>query len=291
MQLRGRSPALPNVVPGIGRGVQGAAARRPRHALHLRHQHRLARPGGRGRGRRRRWTWSIKEQHHRPARHGRHDVPPRRASATRTASRVHVPGEDGAWVSGGEILNQTPDWWAGGHGLYSTPRDYIRFERALLRGGELDGERILRRSTVDAAFTNQIGDLDFPRRDPDRRPADHRDVHAGPGLEVGLRPAAEHRGPPGHAPGRHRRLGGPVQHPLLRGPHHRDLRVDLHATRCRSSPRGPGRPTRTSSGRSTRRCRPSVRRAARRAGPSTRPRPGWWRRAWRRCSSGTTSPC
>ena len=35
--------------------------------------------------------------------------------------------------------NQTPDWWAGGHGLYSTPRDYIRFERVLLRGGELDG--------------------------------------------------------------------------------------------------------------------------------------------------------
>ena len=75
---------------------------------------------------------------------------------------VHVKGEDGSWVSAGEILNQTPDWWAGGHGLYSTPRDYVRFEQALLRGGELDGERILRPETVDAAFTNQIGDLDFP---------------------------------------------------------------------------------------------------------------------------------
>ncbi len=75
---------------------------------------------------------------------------------------IHVLGADGGWTSAGEILNQKPDWWAGGHGLYSTPRDYIRFERALLRGGELDGERILQKPTVDAAFTNQIGDIDVP---------------------------------------------------------------------------------------------------------------------------------
>ena len=40
------------------------------------------------------------------------------------AVRVHVKGEDGEWASAGLILNQSPDWWAGGHGLYSTPRDY-----------------------------------------------------------------------------------------------------------------------------------------------------------------------
>ena len=67
-----------------------------------------------------------------------------------------------SWARPANRLSQDPDWWAGGHGLYSTPRDYIRFERALLRGGELDGERILPRRRVDAAFTNQIGDLDFP---------------------------------------------------------------------------------------------------------------------------------
>ncbi len=66
------------------------------------------------------------------------------AGRTENLVTVHVPG-DGGWTSAGEILNQEPDWWAGGHGLYSTPRDYIRFERALLRGGELDGTRILRR--------------------------------------------------------------------------------------------------------------------------------------------------
>ncbi|MEI4274197.1 serine hydrolase domain-containing protein [Klenkia sp. LSe6-5] len=74
---------------------------------------------------------------------------------------VHVPGEDGGWTSAGEILNQSPEWFAGGHGLYSTPRDYIRFERALLRGGELDGTRILREDTVDAAFTDQLGGIPF----------------------------------------------------------------------------------------------------------------------------------
>src|SRR5581483_9679848 len=60
---------------------------------------------------------------------------------------VHVKGEDGAWVSIGEILNQAPDYWAGGHGLYGPPSDYIKFQRALLRGGELDGTRILKSET------------------------------------------------------------------------------------------------------------------------------------------------
>jgi CubicO group peptidase (beta-lactamase class C family) len=98
---------------------------------------------------------------------------------------LHLPGEDGNWVSAGEILNQTPDWWAGGHGLYSTPRDYIRFERMLLRGGELDGERILTQEMVDAAFTNQIGDLDFPPEIPTADPPITADFNAGPGWKWG----------------------------------------------------------------------------------------------------------
>ncbi|WP_214402394.1 serine hydrolase domain-containing protein [Pseudonocardia lacus] len=98
---------------------------------------------------------------------------------------VHVRGEDGAWTSAGEILNQEPAWWAGGHGLYSTPRDYIRFERALLRGGELDGARILRQETVDAAFTNQIGDLDFPAEIPTADPPITASLNVGPGWKWG----------------------------------------------------------------------------------------------------------
>lgn len=98
---------------------------------------------------------------------------------------VHVKGEGGGWVSAGEILNTEPDWWAGGHGLYSTPRDYIRFERALLRGGELDGERILSQETVDAAFTNQIGDLEFPAAIPSADPPITDDFNLGPGWKWG----------------------------------------------------------------------------------------------------------
>jgi CubicO group peptidase (beta-lactamase class C family) len=74
--------------------------------------------------------------------------------------------QDGTWTSIGEVLNQEPDYWAGGHGLYGPPSDYIKFQRALLRGGELDGTSILRQSTVDEAFRNQIGGLDFPPRFP-----------------------------------------------------------------------------------------------------------------------------
>ncbi|GAA2571582.1 serine hydrolase domain-containing protein [Pseudonocardia hydrocarbonoxydans] len=104
---------------------------------------------------------------------------------TANAVTVHVKGEDGNWTSAGEILNQEPDWWAGGHGLYSTPRDYIRFERALLRGGELDGQRILHQDTVDAAFSNQIGDLDFPTEIVTADPPITDTLHAGPGWKWG----------------------------------------------------------------------------------------------------------
>jgi methyl acetate hydrolase len=98
---------------------------------------------------------------------------------------VQVKGEDGAWTSIGEVLSQSPDWWAGGHGLYSTPRDYIRFQQALLRGGELDGARILSPDTVTAAFTNQIGELDFPAELPSYDPASSCSFNAGPGYKWG----------------------------------------------------------------------------------------------------------
>ncbi len=102
-----------------------------------------------------------------------------------SSAPVHVRGEDGTWASIGEVLSQSPDYWAGGHGLYGPPSDYIRFERALLRGGELDGARILRQSTVDAAFSNQIGDLDFPAELPTADPASSCALNLGPGYKWG----------------------------------------------------------------------------------------------------------
>jgi CubicO group peptidase (beta-lactamase class C family) len=98
---------------------------------------------------------------------------------------VHVKGEDGTWGSIGNVLPDDPEWWAGGHGLHSTPRDYIRFERALLRGGELDGTRILRQDTVDAAFSDQLQGIPFPEEIPSADPATTDTLHLGPGWTWG----------------------------------------------------------------------------------------------------------
>jgi methyl acetate hydrolase len=108
------------------------------------------------------------------------------AGQTATRAAVHVKDENGSWFDAGDIVNRTdPDWWAGGHGLYSTPRDYVRFEQALLRGGELNGTRILASETVDEAFRNQIGELDFPAEIPTADPASSGPLSAGPGYKWG----------------------------------------------------------------------------------------------------------
>ncbi|WP_448615140.1 serine hydrolase domain-containing protein [Modestobacter sp. URMC 112] len=98
---------------------------------------------------------------------------------------VHVRGADGAWTPTDVELHPEPEYFAGGHGLYSTPRDYLTFQRALLGGGEVDGTRILQESTVDAAFTNQIGELDFPAAIRTADPGSTADFNAGPGHKWG----------------------------------------------------------------------------------------------------------
>src|SRR6202000_3486002 len=45
--------------------------------------------------------------------------------------------------------------------------------------------RILRQATVDEAFSNQIGDLDFPAECPTADPASSCDFSAGPGFKWG----------------------------------------------------------------------------------------------------------
>jgi methyl acetate hydrolase len=50
----------------------------------------------------------------------------------------------------------------GGGGLTSTASDYLRFTRALLNGGELDGHRILSAASVTQMGQNQIGAVGVP---------------------------------------------------------------------------------------------------------------------------------
>ena len=58
--------------------------------------------------------------------------------------------------------------------------------RALLGGGTLDGVQILERSTVDDAFRNHIGELDFPPEISTAHPELSAPVNLGPGLKWGL---------------------------------------------------------------------------------------------------------
>jgi CubicO group peptidase (beta-lactamase class C family) len=98
---------------------------------------------------------------------------------------VHLRDDAGSPVPSDIDWEQQPTFWAGGHCLYSTPLDYLRFQQMLLGGGELDGERILQRSTVDAAFTDQLGDLEFPARIRTARPDLSADFVTGPGWKWG----------------------------------------------------------------------------------------------------------
>lgn len=108
-------------------------------------------------------------------------TPEQRANST----PVHVRGEDGRWTATDVDWAQQPEFWGGGHFLYSTPRDYLRLQRMLLGGGELDGTRILSADTVAAAFTNQIGDLEFPAEMSTAHPELSGPVNLGPGLKWG----------------------------------------------------------------------------------------------------------
>jgi methyl acetate hydrolase len=100
---------------------------------------------------------------------------------------VHLRGEDGAWQAAPDVdWSQEPEWWAGGHGLHSTPREYLRFQRMLLGGGTLDGVKILEPATVEDMFTNHIGELDFPAEIRSADPGSTADFAAGPGFKWGL---------------------------------------------------------------------------------------------------------
>ncbi|MEZ4713020.1 MAG: serine hydrolase domain-containing protein [Caldilineaceae bacterium] len=62
-------------------------------------------------------------------------------------------------VSDGYPASGAPNFARGGHGLFSTAADYLRFAQMLLNRGQLDGARILGRKTVEFMHSNHL-----PRR-------------------------------------------------------------------------------------------------------------------------------
>ncbi|MFC7655849.1 serine hydrolase domain-containing protein [Pseudonocardia sp. D17] len=107
------------------------------------------------------------------------------AQARKDLVAVHVPTDDG-WAATEIDWSPTPQWWAGGHGIYCTPRDYARFQQMLLNRGSLDGATILNPETVGNAFRNQIGDLDFPVHIPTAEPETSGPWNGPAGLKWGL---------------------------------------------------------------------------------------------------------
>jgi CubicO group peptidase (beta-lactamase class C family) len=71
---------------------------------------------------------------------------------------VHVRSPEGGWAVQPIWLN-SGDFDMGGGGLTSTAPDYARFLRMVLRGGELDGARVLAPETLAEMRRNQIGDI------------------------------------------------------------------------------------------------------------------------------------
>ena len=94
----------------------------------------------------------------------------------------HLRREGEPWAATRIDWVRDPEYWSGGHGLYSTPRDYLRFQRMLLD----HGGQILDHGTVDAAFANHVGALDFPARLETADPGTSADFNVGPGFKWGL---------------------------------------------------------------------------------------------------------
>lgn len=79
--------------------------------------------------------------------------------ASRAGMRARLP--DGGFTDLDFEVNQEPEFFLCGAGLYGPPAEYLRLLRALLNLGTLDGVRLLRAETVLAARENQIGEIEI----------------------------------------------------------------------------------------------------------------------------------
>jgi methyl acetate hydrolase len=99
---------------------------------------------------------------------------------------VHLRGPDGRWAPSDIELPARPEYVSGSRGLYSTPRDYLAFQRMLLgEGTGPDGTTVLMPATVQAMFSNQIGALDFPAQIDTAAPDTAFGLSVGPGYKFG----------------------------------------------------------------------------------------------------------
>jgi CubicO group peptidase (beta-lactamase class C family) len=102
---------------------------------------------------------------------------------------IHSRQPDGTLAVSEFLMPMAPEWYSGGGGAASTGPDYLRFMRSLMRGGELDGERILNEETVELMFTDHLDGLSLPEVMRSAVPELTHDVPAMPfrqGFGLGL---------------------------------------------------------------------------------------------------------
>jgi methyl acetate hydrolase len=71
---------------------------------------------------------------------------------------VHLRGAEGKLDVFPFEIPQEPEFEMGGRGLYGTMGDYLKFVRAILNGGQLGGERVLKPETVQSLRLNHMGE-------------------------------------------------------------------------------------------------------------------------------------
>jgi methyl acetate hydrolase len=116
---------------------------------------------------------------------------------------VHQRQTDGSLAPQPLETPFTPEFWAGGGGLYSTAADYMTFLQALLHGGNFNGARILRPETVALMGQNHIGDIEAGiLKTTDARRSVDVDFFPGASLKWGLAYMINAQaGPNGRSPG------------------------------------------------------------------------------------------
>lgn len=95
--------------------------------------------------------------------------------------RLHVREPDGGLAPSGRAQPANREFVSGGGTMYGTAPDYLAFVRMLLRGGELDGHRVLAEETARMLARNESGTVPVSRLDP-AVPAASNAVEFLPGL-------------------------------------------------------------------------------------------------------------
>jgi methyl acetate hydrolase len=76
---------------------------------------------------------------------------------------MHVRGEDGSLTPIPFEMEQEPEFFMGGGGLYGTAGDYIKFTRMILNKGSGNGNQVLKPETVATMGQNHIGEINMTK--------------------------------------------------------------------------------------------------------------------------------